>query len=698
MSLRKSILLRTRIVVFAILIFAGIIIAQAFDLTVLERKEYVKLSQEQSIRLREVKAIRGNILSNDGRLLATSLPKYDIRFDTRAPKITAELFSKSVDSLALLLSIHLPDKNYQLWRSYLVNGRKNKERYLLIQRNISYELAKDMNDWPIFRLGKYGGGLIKEEHNVREMPFGKLARRTIGFTSREGNSVGLELSFDSLLRGKSGKRYEQRVSARVWRPMENNEFEPENGYDIVTTIDINIQDVAEDALRRALDSANAMSGCAILMEVETGAVRAIANFNRMKDGSYFESMNLAIGDASDPGSTFKLASVLALLEEGVIDLDDSVDINYGKKQFYDRTMEDAHSSTNKKITLREAFEYSSNVGIAGLVEQYFKSNPQKFIDYLSRLNLDRPLGIELKGEGNIRIKSPKDKDWYLTTLPWTAIGYESRITALQILNIYNTIANNGKMVKPYFVSEIRKTDKVLWKHETEVLNEKVCSQSTVEKLRELLISVVESGTAKNLRNLQYKVAGKTGTAQIYRLGGFDKNSHKASFVGYFPADKPKYSCIVIINEPRKGGYYGNIMAGPVFREIADKVYATLLDIHPEIQPNEDVILPVIKDGYRDDIKFVLNTLQISSNTAEGNTGSEWVRAFRQEKYITLKPKEFVKNKMPDVTGMGLKDALYLLESMGLTVSVQGYGWIKYQSLPANTPIVPGNKVLIELKP
>ncbi|MCO6494698.1 MAG: transpeptidase family protein [Bacteroidetes bacterium] len=681
-----------------IIIFALIIIAQAFELTVTNREEYVKLSKEQSIRLRDVKAIRGNILSNDGRLLATSLPKYDIRFDTRASKISDELFRNEVDSLAILLSMHFPDKNFNLWRNYLLNGRKNKERYLLIHRNVSYEIAKDMSDWPIFRMGKFAGGLIKEEHNVREMPFGRMARRTIGFTSRAGNSVGLELSFDSLLRGKSGKRYEQRVSANVWRPIEGDEFEPENGYDIVTTIDINIQDVAEDALRRALDSANAMSGCAILMEVETGAIRAIANFNRMKDGSYFESMNLAIGDASDPGSTFKLASALALLEEGFIELDDSIDINYGKMQFYDRTMEDAHNSPHKKITFRDAFEFSSNVGIAGLVEKFFKNNPQRYIDYLSRLNLDRPLGIELRGEGNIRIKSPKDKDWNLTTLPWTAIGYESRVTALQILNIYNTIANNGRMVRPFFVSEIRKTGKSFWKHEVDIINEKVCSQATIDKLKELLVGVVERGTARNLKNLEYKVAGKTGTAQLYRITGFDKNSHKASFVGYFPADKPKYSCIIVVNEPRKGGYYGNIIAGPVFREIADKVYATLLDIHPEVEPDENIILPIVKDGYRDDIKFVLNTLQISSNTKEGNNGSEWVRANRQQNYISLTPKEFNKNRMPDVKGMGIRDALYLLESMGLQVITQGYGWIKYQSLPPNTPIYPGNKVFIELKP
>jgi cell division protein FtsI (penicillin-binding protein 3) len=697
MNLRKSILVRTRIASIGVLVFAILIMVQAFNLAVVNREEFVKKSEEQSVRLREVKAIRGNILSRDGRLLATSLPKYDIRFDTRASGITDELFATKLDSLATLFSIHFKEKSYAMWKSYLQNARKGNDKYLLISRNVSYELAKEMTSWPIFRMGRYSGGLIKEEHNQREMPFGQLARRTIGFTTREGKSVGLEYAFDSLLRGMSGKRLEQRVSGSVWRPIGNTEFRPDNGCDIVTTLDINIQDVAEDALRRALIHHNCQSGSAILMEVETGAIRAIANFTKKGEGAYFEDMNIGISIASDPGSTFKLASALALLEEGVVNsLEDSVMIYYGKRKFADREMEDAHLSSFNKVTFRYAFENSSNVGIASLVDQTFKTQPQRFVDYLSKLHLDRPLGIQIKEEGNIRIKLPTDKDWSQVSLPWLSIGYESRITPLQTLAMYNAIANNGVLVKPFFVSEIKRLGKTLWKHETEVLNSKVCSKKTVDNLRSLLEGVVENGTAKNLKGMEYKVAGKTGTAQILTGTQYDKGSHKASFVGYFPADKPKYTCIVVINAPRGGVYYGSLVAGPVFKEIADKVYATLSDIHPVISPLPQRSLPVVKHGISKDIKEVLNTLGISSYTREGQTGSEWVSTYREPNTIRLQTKQLDMNLMPDVRGMGARDALFLLESMDVEVSISGYGKVVSQSIAPGTKIK-SPKVILVLK-
>lgn len=697
MNLRKSILLRTRIASVGVVLLAVLIMMKAFDLAVLNREEYVKKSEEQSIRLREVKAIRGNILSNDGRLLATSLPKYDIHFDTRASGITDELFKDKLDSLSVLLSIHFRDKSFSMWRSYLQNARNSNDKYLLISRKVSYETAKEMSEWPIFRKGRFSGGFIKEEHNEREMPFGQLARRTVGFTTREGKSVGIESAFDSLLRGISGKRMEQRVSANVWRPIGNVEYRPDNGCDIVTTLDISIQDVAEDALKRALIHHNCQSGSAILMEVETGAIRAIANFTKMKDGTYFEDMNIGLSIASDPGSTFKLASALALLEEKAVNsLDDSVPIYYGQKKFYDRVMEDAHLSSYQKVTFRYAFENSSNVGIASLVEETFKHNPQRFVDYLSKLHLDRPLGLQLKDEGNIRIKKPTDKDWSRVSLPWLSIGYESRITPIQTLAMYNAIANNGVLVKPYFVSEVRRLGKTLWKHETEVLNPKICSQKTVDNLRILLEGVVENGTAKNLKGMEYKVAGKTGTAQILMGTKYDKGSHKASFVGYFPAEKPRYTCIIVINAPQGGVYYGSLVAGPVFKEIADKVYATLSDIHPEIAPQSQRSLPLVKQGIAKDIKEVLNTLGISSYTKEGATGSEWVSTYRESQAIRLLAKQMQVDNMPDVRGMGARDAIFLLESLDMEVKISGYGAVVSQSIPPGTKIK-SQKVLLQLQ-
>lgn len=699
MNLKQSIIYRARIAFIIMLVFAVFIVAQAFKLGVLERSEYLEMSEKQSIRLQEVKAIRGNILSMDGRLLATSMPKYEVRFDTKASGITDEVFKSKVDSLSVLLAATFTDKNYTIWKDYLTTARKNNERYLLIQQDVTYEIAKDLTDWPIFRMGKFKGGLIREERNVREMPFGYMARRTVGFKSDNGNAVGLEAAFDSLLRGTTGKRLEQRVSAKVWRPIGNTAFSPDNGCDIVTTIDINVQDVAEDALKRALQQSNAKSGCAVLMEVETGAIRAIANYSRLSNGSYFEDFNIAIGVASDPGSTMKLASAIALLESNaIVNLDDSVDINFGQKKFSDKIMVDAHLSENRKVTFKQVFEQSSNVGIASLVQQQFGANPQQYIDYLAKLNLDRPLGIELPEEGNIRIKKPGENDWYGTTLPWLSIGYESRITPLQILTLYNAVANNGAMVKPYFVNEIKKTGKSLWKHDPVYLNPKICSDNTLKKLHLLLEGVVENGTAKKLKNLDYKVAGKTGTVQVLVGTRYDKGQHKATFVGYFPADKPKYTCIVVVNGPTGGLYSGAQVAGPVFAEIADKLYATMKEIHPDVLAVKPLPLPFVKNGLRYDIKTVLNNLGISSYVQQNTHGSDWVTTTRENKSIRLVEQSMDAARMPNVVGMGLKDALYLLESMGLIVKINGYGKVVSQSLNAQQSIKDGQVVYLNLKP
>lgn len=697
MNLRKSILIRMRIAFVVILIFSGFVVVKAFKLTMLESEEYKELSREQSTRLKEVKAVRGSIYSSDGKLLATSMPRYEIRFDTRASGITDELFNQSVDSLAILCSQFFPKKNQRMWRDYLKSGRRKRERYMLIETDVSYEKAKALSEWPIFRMGKYKGGLIREERNVREMPFVNMGRRTIGFITGEGNKVGLEKAYDSTLSGISGKRLEQRVYGNVWRPIKSgNVFQPKDGNDIVTTLDISIQDVAEDALKRALISSNAQSGCAVLMEVKTGHIKAIANYTRTSSGDYFEAINYAINVASDPGSTFKLASAIALLEENAIDIEDSVNINYGRIKFYDRNMEDAHLSAYKKQTFQYIFEHSSNVGFASLVNETFKSKPDGFIRYLSAMNMDRPLGIEIQEEGNIRVKKPQDKDWYATTLPWLAIGYESRITPLQTLALYNAVANKGKMVKPIFVQKVTKTGRNIQTFEPVVLNEKICSDKTLKKIHDLLVGVVENGTAKNLKNLDYKVAGKTGTAQILMGGRYDKGSHKASFVGYFPAENPQYTCIVVVNAPRGGVYYGGLVAGPVFKEIADKVYASMTELHPELEQQDEISLPIVKSGYRDDIKLVLNKLKISSHTEEGEV--DWVGfGGVSGKSIRLKELPIQDGIMPNIKGMGLRDALYLLENMGLKVRVNGYGKIKEQSIQVGAKVRQGDAVYLTLR-
>lgn len=697
MNIKKSILIRIWIAYAVVVVLAVGVLITISRLQFYEKEKWVALSKEQSTMLREVEAARGNIYSEDGSLIATSVPRFDIRIDTRASGITDEVWDKELDSLCLIISQQFKDKTFAEWRRMLQKGRVKNDRYLLLKRNVSYDIAMAMEEWPIFRMGKYKGGFIREESHRREFPFGMLARRTIGF-SRPDFKVGIEGAFDSLLKGISGKRLEQRLYGGVWKPIKDgNEFEPRNGLDIVTTIDINIQDVAEAALLRTLLNNEADHGCAIVMEVKTGQIKAIANLAQTAPGVYNEVYNHAIGEASDPGSTFKLVSALALIEDGFTSLEDSIDIEWGKTRFYDITMEDAHASPFKKRTFREVFEHSSNVGVAKEVYKYYKTQPEKFLSHIYKLGLDKPIGLELKGEGVPRIKKPGQKDWYATTLPWMAIGYETRITAMQMLAVYNAIANEGKMVKPYFVKEIKETGKVIESFGTQVLNPAICSPETLSKLKELLTGVVQNGTGEKLKGLDYSVAGKTGTAQIiHNASGYDKNSHKASFVGYFPADRPLYTCIVVVTAPKKGIYYGGSVAGPVFKEIADKIYSSQYQLHPELQQNQKSGMPYVKTGTKDDIKTVLNKLMISSHTQNYTGESEWVKVTRNENNLDLFEWKPTPQHVPDVRGMGLKSALYILENRGLKVMVTGYGVIREQSVVPGSIIKKGDTIWLRL--
>ncbi|MCK4639399.1 MAG: penicillin-binding protein 2, partial [Bacteroidales bacterium] len=424
---------------------------------------------------------------------------------------------------------------------------------------------------------------------IRKMPFKELAKRTIGYENKKENLfVGLEGAYSEYLEGKKGKQLRQRICNGDWKPIQDeNEIEPQNGKDIITTIDINIQDVAENALLEHLKEHKAFQGCAILMEVETGYIKAIANLQYdSSDNKYKESYNYAFAENVEPGSTFKLASMIAVIEDRKVNLSDTIDTGDGWIVYYNRTMRDAYKIRDGKITCREAFEKSSNVGVSMIIWDAYKKNPEKFVEHLYDMSLNKPLGIEFQGEGHPFIKHPKDKKiWYGTTLPWMSVGYEISLTPLQILTFYNAVANGGKMVKPMFVKEIRQTGKTIKTFKPVVINKSICSKRTIDTVQSLLEGVVERGTAKSLNNSIYKIAGKTGTAQIANKNkGYNKGFYNASFVGYFPADDPKYSCIVVVNKPSGGKYYGSSVAAPVFKEIADKVYATQLDIH---QQNEE---------------------------------------------------------------------------------------------------------------
>jgi cell division protein FtsI (penicillin-binding protein 3) len=681
------------------LVFGIAILVQVFRIQVVQGEEWKAQAESQTLMYRNIDALRGNIFAEDGSLLATSLPTYEIRMDLNAEALTDEVFKNEIDSLSLALSNLFKDKSAREYKEELTKARKAGERYHLVKRRVSFLELKQMREFPIFRKGRYKGGFLYIQKNERARPFKILAARTIGYDREGQKPVGLEGAYDKVLRGTSGKRLMQKIAGGVWMPVnDENEIEPEDGSDLHTSIDINIQDVAEHALMKQLVKHNSDHGCVVLMEVETGLVKAIANLSRNNDGSYSENYNYAIGESTEPGSTFKLVSLVAAMEDGYIDLNDSVDTQGGQIQYYDRIMKDSHEGGFGKISVQRVFEVSSNVGTSKLIHKYYSKNPQQFIDRVHKFNIHKPIGLEISGEGSPRIKLPKDKDWYGTTLPWMSIGYECRLTPLQILTFYNAIANNGKMVKPIFVKEIRKHGKLIKKMPVQVISESICSKETVKKAQKMLEGVVENGTASNLKNATYKIAGKTGTAQIandkYGYKYESKVSYQASFCGYFPADNPKYSCIVVVNAPSNNVYYGNLVAGPIFKEIADKVYATNLKIHPPLSLEKQLALvPVSKNGSKEDLQKVLGKLNVKS---EGRTNEAWVKTHAKENAVEIQSINIASNVIPNVVGMSIKDAVYLLENKGMLVKIVGKGTIKNQSIPAGQPAKKGNVITLEL--
>ncbi|MFC2176437.1 peptidoglycan D,D-transpeptidase FtsI family protein, partial [Bacteroidota bacterium] len=574
-------------------------------------------AETQTTVFRTIEAVRGNIFATDGSLLATSKPIYEIRWDASIPALTDDYFNEHIDQLSKELANLFKDKTANSYKRELTKARANHSQYYLIRRKVDYKELKQLRQFAIFNRGQYKGGFIYRQKNKRAKPFKELASRTIGY-DREDYRVGLEGSFSKELTGVGGKRLMQKIAGGNWKPLnDENEIEPKDGSDLITSIDINIQDVAEHALLKQLETHGAHHGCAVLMEVETGNIKAIANLSLQANGTYAETFNYAIGSATEPGSTFKLASMICLLEDGFVTPSDSVDIEGGIKKYYRATMKDSKTGVYDKITVAKAFEISSNVGISKLVNQYYSSKPEKMTSRLVGMHLDQPLGVEIKGEGQPSIPSPKDKSWSGISLPWMSIGYEVLQTPMQILALYNAIANNGKMVKPKIVTAIKKHGKTEQEFPTVVLNEKICSQKTVDQVKALLEGVVEHGTAKNLKHANYKIAGKTGTAQIAKGGSYHREkSHQASFVGYFPAEKPRYSCIVVVDSPSKAVYYGNLVAGPIFKEISDKVYSTQIKMHEEVATNPllaDQLLPETKVSDKNDLTTAFNQLGIKTH-------------------------------------------------------------------------------------
>ena len=660
----KHISYRIYLVAFAILLMAVAIAVKLTNIQWVEGNYYRKLAKERTVKNFVNPANKGNIYSADGSLLATSIPNYEIRFDAIAPKSVA--FEKNVKSLSDSLSILL-GKSSGFFLNEFRKARANKNRYFLIARNLSYTEYMKIKGFPLFNLGAYKGGIIVQQETVRKHPIGKIAERTIGYErktpSGKPDGKGIEWAYRKYLNGKDGKVLKQKIAKGQWKPIRDvNEVDPQDGYDVVSTIDVFIQDIAHHALLKQLTDYQADHGCVVVMETKTGHIKAISNLGKAGDGTYYETTNYAIAESHEPGSTYKLVDLMTLLEDKKIDTSAVFDTHGGRITYSGKPVIDSHRE-NGKISLARGFELSLNTVMVQAVYNNYKNNPSAFVNHINKYGLNKRLGLSIQGEGKPIVPQPSDKTWSNLSLPWMAFGYGVSITPMQTLTFYNSVANNGVMVKPQFVSEIKEWNKTIKKFDTEVINPKVCSQETILKLKAVMQNVVKRGTASKLYSKDFSMAGKTGTAQVnYAKNGGSEKYYASSFVGYFPAEKPKYSCIVVVHKPStvNNNYYGADVAGPVFKRIAQKIFTDA--------PSTN------------EIKNINRKIQ----KQESDYDTYFVKSQKQQPSI------------PNVKGMSGMDAVSLLGNLGVKVKTIGVGKVKRQSLQPGENLVKNTTITLEL--
>jgi cell division protein FtsI (penicillin-binding protein 3) len=682
------------------------VLGRAFYIQRFQGTYWRGLSDSLRQKFVELNAERGTVYSEDGSMLSTSVPYFNIYIDFEADGLrekNGKRFRENLDSLSFCLAGLFKDQPAAAYKKELQQGFRVKDRYFPLQKNLSFEQYKELRNFPLVRQGRNKSGFITEIISKRLNPFGLLANRTIGLARANAQNVGLERTYDSLLKGENGSRLVRYIAAGAYVPVEGYEIEPENGKDIHTTVDVNIQDIAENALLRMMIDNECEHGTCIVMDVSSGKIRAMANLGRQPDGSYWEDLNYAIR-ASEPGSTFKLATLLSLLEDKEVKLTDHVNLEGGVWKIGTRTVHDAEKHVESDVTVKQAFELSSNVGMAKLAMNSYARNPGQFVDHLRKLHLNQVTGVDLAGETLPIVKSPKSRSWSASTLPWMAFGYEVLISPLQTLTLYNAVANNGKMMRPFLVNDIG-TGGTIEKHfEPAVTMDKVCSEETLEELKECLEGVCLVGTAKNVfRNSFYKVAGKTGTALVANGShGYAEHIYQSSFAGYFPADHPRYSCIVVIkNKPFAKKFLGASVAAPVFKEVADKLMSAQAG-----DPGSDWATGPRGIQQRDsfqyyyagnlaDMREVVRELHIPCQ--DSARSSDWGRLYASNNQPVLQEKMVSKRNMPDLKGMGLKDALYILEDMNLKVAVRGMGKVKSQSVMPGAGIIKNQTITLELE-
>ena len=682
MKKKSELLVRLYMVVGAFALVVVLIFYRVVKVNVFEGDKWREKGNVH-VKWRPIEADRGDIYAMDGSPLATSQPFFEIRMDLQVLK--DKLFNSKVDSLAYRLSKMFPaGKTKFQWKSFLQTQRSKGNKYCLIAKDLTIAQKETVVGFPVLRNSKYKGGAIVDRYFKRRKPFRELASRTIGVDRENADKIGLEGYFDKFLKGANEKRLMKFIPPD-WIPVyDPSEFEPQSGDDIYTTIDIDIQDIAHTELEAALVKYEAEAGTVVVMEVATGAIRAISNLTADGKGNYREFYNHAIGRLSEPGSTFKLATVLALMDDNYAQLDSKVDFNKGKMKFYDQTMYDSEWHGIETADLRKAFEISSNVGIANLANQHYNKagGNTNFIRALKRFGLLDPTGIELIGEKHPYVKDPiKDKkEWFGTTIPWMAHGYELMFTPLQILNLYNTVANDGKMMKPYLVSKIKQGDKLIKDFPPRVISEKIASSNAIQGAQDLLEGVVIRGTGRKLRSEYFGFAGKTGTTRINYAKKEEEKKYNASFAGYFPAKNPKYSMMVVVYTPH-GKYYGGSVAGPVFRNVVEKVHNLKLDLNKAINQGSQLVaaanLPKRRIGYKKDFEKVFEYVGIEY---KNKSKSNWVAVDPFDNKMLIDKKSIIKSEVPDVRGMGARDAVYVLESLGLLVELEGEGQVRRQSI------------------
>lgn len=662
----KSILSRLYIVAGGLVLFAGAVLFKLVSIQIVEGDKYMALAETRTTKMFTIAPNRGNLYSDDGSLLATSVSKYNIHFD--AVTVSEKDFKENVKPLSDALG-KLFGKESSYYQQKLRKAREHKNRYALIARNLDYSDYMAVKEFPLFNKGPFKGGIVVEQKTKREHPLGKIAERSVGYERVDENGyrtrVGMEGAFSEYLSGVEGKRLKQKIAKNQWKPIGyDNIVEPKDGYDVYSTIDINIQDIAHHALLKQLEQYKADHGTVIVMETKSGEVKAISNLGRTSEGKYYERLNYAIGESHEPGSTFKLVNLVAALEDKVVDTSTVVDTEKGRWKIYNHYVRDSKYGGYGKISVAKAFEVSSNTAFAKIIHNGYKENPEKYVNRLMSMNVHKKLGLPIKGEGEPVLRYPGDKGWSGLSLAQMAYGYEVSMTPLQTLTFYNAIANNGEMVKPRLIKEVKEWDKTVKKFEKEVINPAICSQETVKKVQQILKNVIEKehATGHGMYSKNFSMAGKTGTTQTnYTSKDRSKYEYISSFAGYFPADNPKYSCIVVIHRPDKSvGIYGADVAGPVFKTVAQKIYATS-PLTDEVDV-KDILIASAEDSYQDYYNKV------------------------QKKY----------NEVPNVKGMSGMDAVAILENLGIEVEVKGNGRVKRQSISKGTDIKKVKKIVLEL--